>query len=216
MVALIVFKKLLWIITLPLLFIISIVWLIASQFSFSEPRTYQITNASITSIIRETPLKLLTNTTVTMVICTFEDLPEFAKESTSPKFRDFFLGKTEAFFVAKVYYDYGIDLLEINENNVVIGDDLITISLPEPKLLRNSVDLESIKGYTKTTLLRSLWDTAMGREMMEELKKAFQQKAIEFAKETGLEPTKSGIIKNIESFVNRIVATQTDKKVIFK
>jgi hypothetical protein len=151
-----------------------------------------------------------------MVICTFEDLPEFARESFSPKFRDFLLGKSEAFFIAKVYYDFGIDLLEINENNVTIGDNYITIILPEPKLLRNSVDLESVKGYTKTTLLRNLWDTAMGREMMNELKKAFQQKAVEFAKETGLEPTKASIIKNIESFVNRIIATQTEKKVIFK
>jgi hypothetical protein len=56
----------------------------------------------------------------------------------------------------------------------------------------------------------------MGREMMDELKRAFQQKAVEFAKETGLEPTKASIIKNIESFVNRIIATQTEKKVIFK
>jgi hypothetical protein len=217
MVALIVFKKRLWILFLSLLFVISVAWAITSLFSVnSEPRTYQITNASITSIIRETPLKLLTNTTVTMVVCTFEDLPESARESFSPKFRDFFLGKTEAFFVAKVYYDYGIDLLEITETNVIIGDDFITVILPEPKLLRNSVDLESIKGYTKTTLLRSLWDTAMGREMMDELKKAFQQKAVEFAKETGLEPTKASIINNIEFFVNRIVATQTNKKVIFK
>jgi hypothetical protein len=217
MVALIVFKKLLWILFLPLLFVITTAWAIASQFFFnSEPRTYQITNASITSIIRETPLKLLTNTTVTMVVCTFEDLPESARESFSPRFRDFLFGKTEAFFIAKVYYDFGIDLLEISENNVSIGDEFITITLPEPKLLRNSVDLESIRGYTKTTLLRSIWDSAVGREMMDELKRAFQQKAVEFAKETGLEPTKAGIINNIESFTKKILNTQTDKKVIFK
>jgi hypothetical protein len=197
--------------------LLAITWTVASLFpSLGSKNTYQVTNASITSIIRETPLKLLTNTTVTMVVCTFEDLPESARESFSPKLRDFFLGKTEAFFIAKVYYDFGIDLLEINEGNVDIGDDTITVTLPEPKLLRNSVDLESIKGYTKTTLLRTIWDTAVGREMMDELKKTFQQKAVEFARETGLESTKASIIKNIESFVNRIIATQTEKKVIFK
>jgi hypothetical protein len=215
-VALIVLKKLLWVIVLSLLLIISTALVVIVKFSFSEKSSYQITNASITSVIRETPLKLLTNTTVTMVVCTFEDLPESTRESLSPRFRDFFLGKTEAFFIAKVYYDFGIDLLEINEDNVIIGDDFITITLPEPKLLRNSVDLESIKGYTKTTLLRSMWDTAMGREMIDELKRAFQQKAADFAKETGLEPTKASIIQNIESFINRIIGTQTDKKVIFK
>jgi hypothetical protein len=215
-VALIVCKKLLLSLFLLCLLIVSTAWAVASLFSTSERITYQVTNASITSIIRETPLKLLTNTTITMVICTFDDLPESAKESLSPKFRDFLLGKTEAFFIAKVYYDYGIDLLEIDESSVVIDGHFIVITLPEPKLLRNSVELESIECYTKTTILRTLWDTATGRETMEELKKAFQQKAVEFAKEAGLEPTKASIIKNVESFANKVIATQTDRKVIFK
>jgi hypothetical protein len=212
---LIAFKKFLSAVFLSLICIIVTAWTIVYLF-YPQKTTYQITNAAVTSIIRETPLKLVTNTTVTMVICTFEDLPESARESFSPKLRDFLFGKSEAFFIAKVYYDFGIDLLEVNENNVNIGDDSITIILPEPKLLRNSVDLDSIRDYTKTTLLRSVWDAATGREMMGELKKAFQQKAVEFAKESGLEPTKASIIKNIESFVNKIIATQTDKKVIFK
>jgi hypothetical protein len=212
---LIAFKKFLSNVFLSFTCIIVTAWIIVYLF-YPQKTTYQITSAAVTSIIRETPLKLVTNTTVTMVICTFEDLPESARESFSPKLRDFLFGKSEAFFIAKVYYDFGIDLLEVNENNVSIGDDSITIILPEPKLLRNSVDLDSIKDYTKTTLLRSIWDAATGREMMDELKKAFQQKAVEFAKESGLEPTKASIIKNVESFVNKIIATQTDKKVIFK
>jgi hypothetical protein len=216
LVTLIVLKKLLWSFLLLVLVIVSVTWAIASQFSPSGKNTYQVSNASITSIIRETPLKLLTNTTITMVICTFEDLPESIKESSSPRVRDFFLGKTEALFIAKVYYDYGIDLLDVNENNITVDDHYITITLPEPKLLRTSVDLESIQCYTKTTILRSLWDTATGREIIDELKKAFQQKAEDFAKETGLEPTKRNIIKNIESFASRIITIQTDRKVIFR
>jgi hypothetical protein len=213
---LIVLKRFLSTVFLALTCIIATAW--ATVYLFYPQRTsYQITNAAITSIIRETPLRLVTNTIVTMVICTFEDLPELNTDKyLSTKFRDFILGKTEALFIAKVYYDFGIDLLEINEENISIEENFITISLPEPKLLRNSVDLESIRDYTKTTLLRSIWDTAVGREMMSELKKAFQLKAMEFAKESGLEPTKASIIKNIELFVSRIVATQTDRKVIFK
>jgi hypothetical protein len=202
---------------LAFLIVFITVWSIASRFSFSGGKSaYQITNTSITGIIRETPLKLLTNTTITMVVCTFEDLPESAKESFSPQFRDFLLGKTEAFFMAKVYYDYGIDLFEVSEDSVKIDDNFIIISLPEPKLLRSSVDLNSIKDYTKTTILRHLWDTAAGREIMNELKKAFQQKAAEFAEENGVKPTKAVIIKNIESFIHRVIANQTGKKVIFK
>ena len=178
-------------------------------FNFNTPLVMTITQSSIVTILKETSLKLLTNTTVTMVHSKFEDLPSSLGNIV-------LLGSTEGFMIAKVNYSFGINLAKISEDSVRITDQSITITLPEPELLVCQVDTESIEIYSKTPLTRRITDILQGRNITLEMIKAFEQRAQEFAKENGLEPTKDEIIKNIEPFFNKLIAAQANKRVIFK
>jgi hypothetical protein len=115
-----------------------------------------------------------------------------------------------------VKFIYGLDLLnEFKESDVSIESDSIVISLPNPKILYHDIDLDYTL-YTKTPMLRAIVDKFAGTNVEGEIRKVFQKKADEFARENGLEPTKEEIIKNIEPFFNKIFAAQTNKKIIFK
>jgi hypothetical protein len=181
-------------------------------FYFYRNASYQITNTTVKKILEETPVQLVTNTMLTNVICTVDDVPAFV----SAKIRNMVFGKSTGIFVTKVKYVFGIDLLnELTEDDVVIDETSITITLPEPKTLYREIDL-NYDVITKTPIWRSLLDAIAGVDVEKEMRKAFEAKATDFADENGLKPSKSEIIKRLEPFFNKIIGAQTDKKIIFK
>jgi len=177
----------------------------------AKRRTFRVTRASIAQQVREIPIQLVTNKTTTMVYCTFDDIPE----GKFPSFWDFF-GKTEGVFITKVTYLYGLDLKkDFSEENIVVGPNDITITLPEPKLLMNAPDLD-YKNLTKTKVLRALVNAIANVDVEKEMRLLFQQNMERFAEENGLKPTKEEIIRNIMPYFGKILGGKTGKHIIFK
>ncbi|MDR1481858.1 MAG: DUF4230 domain-containing protein [Synergistaceae bacterium] len=179
---------------------------------FGGKHSFEITQASITQTIRETPIQLVANTITTMVFCTIDDIPQ----NSARKISNVILGKDEGIFIAKVKYVYGIDLLDsMTEDNVSIDDQSITIILPEPKMLYKEIDLD-YEVQTKSTVWRSLVNKFTGMNVEKEMRIVFQEKAEEFAKANGLEPSKRDIINTLTPFFNKLFAEKTSKSIIFK
>ena len=173
--------------------------------------SFQVTSASISQTIREIPIQLITNVNTTMIHCTVEDLPEARYNWVLTLF-----GSSEGILVTKVRYGYGLDLKEdFDESNIQIGQDDITITLPEPKLLFNQPDL-NYTIITKKTALRAIADMVSGTNTEREMRIVFQQNMERFAEENGLKPTKKEIIENIEPYFNKILGEQTGRRIIFK
>jgi ferredoxin-fold anticodon binding domain-containing protein len=179
---------------------------------FRNRHSYQVTSASVTTLVREIPMKLVTNTVTTMVYCTIEDIPEGA----TSKIRDTILGKSEGIFIAKVKYLYGIDLKEMGEDDVTIDQQYITVRLPDPKMIDDPIIDWNYTFQTKRPVTRAIWDVFAGVNIEKEMRSAFQTKARVFAKDNGLEPTKEEIIKILEPFFNKLIATQSDKRFVFQ
>jgi hypothetical protein len=176
---------------------------------FSGGYNFQVTKASVTGIVKEFPIQLVTNNVTTMITCDVEDVPNYAAKTV--------FGTTEGVIITKVKFSYGMDLKnEFKENDVSIQDDAIVITLPDPKILYREIDFKNWKVYTKTSVLRAIVDKFSGTNVDVEFIKIIQEKADEFAQENGLAPTKETIIKSIEPFFNKIFAEQTKKKIIFR
>jgi hypothetical protein len=147
-----------------------------------------------------------------MVFCTIDDIPQ----NSTGKISNFILGKDEGIFIAKVKYVYGIDLLnDMTEDNVSVDDQSITVILPEPKMLHKEIDLD-YEVHTKSTVWRSLVNKLTGTNIEKEMRLVFQEKAEEFAKANGLEPSKQDIINTLTPFFSKLFADKTNKSIIFK
>jgi hypothetical protein len=195
-----------WLIISIILFVVFLVIV------FYRRASYQITNTIVKKILEETPIQLVTNTMVTNVICTVDDVPTFV----SAKIRNTVFGKSTGIFITKVRYVFGLDLLnEFTEGDVIVDETSITITLPEPKTLYKEIDL-NYDVITKTPIWRSLVDAIAGVDVEKEMRKVFEAKATDFAVENGLIPSKSEIIKRLEPFFNKRIDVQTNKKIIFK
>lgn len=167
---------------------------------FAEAKhSFQVTKASVTVLLRENVLELVTNKVTTMVACTLEDV----SENTKAKFIDAAFGKGEGVLIAKVKYIYGIDLEEITEDAVSIEGKIITVTLPEPKLFDLVVDFER-EYYNKTPLLRAFYNKIVNEDPQEMMQAAFVDRAREFAQENHLEPSKSEIIARVAVFFNSL------------
>ncbi|MDR1581121.1 MAG: DUF4230 domain-containing protein [Synergistaceae bacterium] len=179
---------------------------------FGGKPSYQITKASVTTLVKEMPVQLVTNSVTTMVYCTIEDIPEYA----GSRIKRALLGGSEGVFITTVKFGYGIDLKkDMNEDNVLIDEQSIIIALPEPKILYREINLD-YEVYTKQTILRAVADKVTNTDIEKELRIVFQRKADEFAEKNGLVPTKDEIIESIQPVFNKLIAYQTDKQIIFK
>jgi hypothetical protein len=181
-------------------------------FFIKHRRSLQVTQSSVSILLRKTVLELVTNKLTTMVVCSFEDIAEGGTSS----WWDTIVGKNEAFMIAKVKFSYGIDLLEMSDKDVVIDDQSIIIQLPEPKIISMETDFSESKKYIKRPITRAIADTVTGKNVYEELVKVFQEKARKFASENGMMPTKNEIIKSIQPFVDGLFAPRTGKPIILK
>ena len=194
--------------------ILLIVVIIAVGYMFFGGRSSlrpQVTSYTVTQVVRETPIQLVTNRIITMVHCTMADLPEY-----EASWKDSLLGSTEAIFITRVEYGYGLDLKEdFSEENVIIGPYYIEIKLPEPKLLYNRPDM-NYTFFRRTPLLRALADKFSNVNVEARFREVFQQNMERFAEENGFKPTKQEIIDIIGPYFNRIFADRTDKRIIFK
>jgi len=177
------------------------------------PLKTQVTSYTVTQLVHETPIQLVTNSITTMIHCTMADLPEFGSE---PSWKDSLLGSTEAIFITRVKYKYGMDLTsDFTEENVFVGPYYIEITLPEPKLLENIPDM-NYTYFSKTPVLRAIMDRFTNVNVEARMREVFQQNMERFAEENGLKPTKKQIIDNIEPFFNKVFEDKTGKRIIFK
>lgn len=174
--------------------------------------SFQVTKASVTVLLRENALELVTNKVTTMVACTLEDVAD----NTKGKIIDVAFGKGEGVLIAKVKYTYGIDLEEITEDNVSIDGQTIIVTLPEPKLFDLSVDLDR-EYYSKTPILRAILNKFINEDPQKMIEAAFVGRARDFAQENHLEPSKSEIIERITVFFNNLLKLGNSKhKIVFK
>jgi hypothetical protein len=193
-------------------FVIVLLLIVIVSIFTANKHSYQVTEASVAALVKENLVQLLTNSTTTMVVCTIEDIPE----GIVAKFGKVLLGESLGIFITKVKFGYGIDLKnDMSDEDIVIDDQSITITLPSPKILYIDPDM-NYEIVTKQTILRALVAKIKGMDIEKEMRKAFQQKAEEFAKENGLIPSKEEIINKIQPFFNNFIANQMGKQIIFK
>ena len=186
--------------------------IIAVGYMFPGKQSVQITGASIGQMIRETCIKLATHKITTMVYCTMEDIPSGKLQAL----RDFLIGSSEGVFITKVQYVFGLDLdNDFSENNVIVGPDDITITLPEPKLLFDPIIDMDYKIVTKTKILRAMIDGMFNVNVKDQMRLVFKQNAEQFVVENGLKPTKREIIDKIEPFFNKTLGDIIGKRIIF-
>jgi uncharacterized membrane protein len=189
-----------------------ILLLIVVLIFIANKHSYQVTKASVATLVKENLVELVTNSTTTMVVCTIDDIPE----GIVSKLSNYLVGESSGIFITKVKFSYGIDLKnDMSEEDIVIDDQYITITLPSPKRLHTEIDFD-YKIVTKKTIFRALIDKITGVDIEKAMRIAFLQKVDEFAKENGLEPSKEEIINKIQPFFNKFIASQMGKQIIFK
>jgi hypothetical protein len=161
--------------------------------------------------------KLILNETTIRVAGELKDLAAASDDySVIGGFRDFVLGEKQLFFMINVKYSFGIDVEKITIDDVSIGEESITITLPEPEVLENKPDYKTLSQISKTPVLRALWDNVSGRDITLELVTAIQDDAGAFARQNGMNINKKECIKYLDAFFNAIISGKTNKRIIFK
>ena len=179
----------------------------------SSPLKPEVTSYTVTQVVREIPIQLVTNRVTTMVSATMADLPEHGSRL---RFTDILLGTTDAVFMTRVRYSYGLDLKnDFSEKNVFVGSDDIVITLPEPKLLESAPDL-NYRFFRRTPILRQIFNQFSNVNVEAQFREVFQQNMVRFAEENDLNPTKQEVIDNIGPFFNMIFEGKTDKRIVFE
>jgi hypothetical protein len=182
------------------------------------PTAFQITSSSVMDLLKSEPVKkLILNESTIRVAGNLKDLAvKSGDDSVMSGVRDFILGEKQLFFMINVKYSYGIDLEKITSDSVRVDGQTITVILPEPEVLENKPDYNTLDRISKTPVLRAIWDNVSGRDITLELVTAIQNDAGKFAQQNGMNLSKEECIKYLEAFFNAIILGRTDKQIIFK
>jgi hypothetical protein len=185
---------------------------------FFMPTAFQITSSSVMELLKSEPVKkLILNETTIRVAGELKDLAVKSDDySVRGDFRDFILGEKQLFFMINVKYSFGMNLEKITSGDVRVDEQSITITLPEPEVLKNEPDYNTLSRISKSSALRAIWDNVSGRDITLELATALQNDAGKFAQQNGMNFSKEECIKYLDTFFNAIISGKTDKRIIFK
>jgi hypothetical protein len=107
------------------------------------------------------------------------------------------LGKREGYMIAKVTLYYGVDLSRITAEGIRREGTRILITIPQPEELTFSVDLESVRYFTKRSGLQVLTDWATDRDQKAELRSRFKGATYHFLRQEDLLPKRKDIVNRL-------------------
>ena len=110
------------------------------------------------------------------------------------------LGKGESFMLGVVRFHFGVDLASLPADAVKREGDMLVVTLPDPSELGFSVDLRSVKCYTKRSGLLAIRDWVTGSDTGRELRQAFHEAARKFVRKEGLAPTREGLVRRLNRY----------------
>lgn len=128
----------------------------------------------------------------------------------------FWLGTDQGVLVATARLYYGIDLAQLNEDDLIDNPDQpdITITLPRPAFLDAAIDPD-YHVVTKRSGLMHLRDFWTGQEPESRLRSKIERAAYTFAKEKSLIPPDTDILTRVNGIAATLSA-KAGKPVIFK
>jgi len=128
---------------------------------------------------------------------------------------DSLLGSGQSHVVGLVRFHYGIDLVEIGEKDVRREGDTLYVKLPEPRELDFSVDLESLRVFSKRSGLVTVRDWWVGADPRRELLTEFHREAGRFVRREGLLPSRQDLMKRLNQY-GKALSARLGGKVVFR
>jgi hypothetical protein len=125
------------------------------------------------------------------------------------------LGKREGYLIATVRLYYGIDLKSLSEDAVQISDGTIYVTLPEPKELDFSVDLDSAKFLSKRSGLIVLRDFLRDLNFQQELERQLRQAAEKMLSDEALLPRREDLVRRLNAWAPAL-NDEIGLKVVFR
>jgi hypothetical protein len=110
------------------------------------------------------------------------------------------LGKREGYLIATVRLYYGIDLKSLSEDAVQVTDGTIYVTLPEPKELDFSVDLDSARFLSKRSGLIVLRDFLRDLNFQQELERQLRQAAEKMLNDEALLPKREDLVRRLNAW----------------
>ena len=123
------------------------------------------------------------------------------RESGGDFFDRLFSGE-KVLFVASGDVEAGVDLSEIGDEDVRVGDDTVTIRLPEPEVLSASLDEENTRVYDRDY---SPLNLRPNDDLVEEARATAEERLEAAARENGiLETAETNAEQSIRAFVTTL------------
>lgn len=123
------------------------------------------------------------------------------RESGGTRLEQFLTGE-RILLVATGEVEAGVDLAEINEDDVRVDGDRVTIDLPEPQILSSSLDEERTRVYDRD---RGLLNLGADDVLVQEARRDAEAEVVSTAEENGiLETAERNAEESIRAFVTTL------------
>ncbi len=113
---------------------------------------------------------------------------------------DFLLGSRHGLLIADVELLCGFDLNKLAAASLRADGDTVTVTLPEPEILRTVVDMNSMRYFTKQSALSMLSDKLTDKDLRDELRKEFALAARDRFRKKELLPSRKELKKSLETW----------------
>jgi hypothetical protein len=125
------------------------------------------------------------------------------------------LGKREGYLIATVRLYYGINLKSLSEDAVQVTDGTIYVTLPEPKELDFSVDLDSARFLSKRSGLIVLRDFLRDLNFQQELERQLRRAADKMLSDEALLPKREDLVRRLNAWAP-VLRERCGLKVVFR
>jgi len=107
------------------------------------------------------------------------------------------LGRWQGVYWATVKWNWGVDLTQLKESDIRRDGEVIYCRLPEPGLLDFSIEPQSERFFSRSTLVPKLIEVFEPGQQRQILHGLLHQKAMEFAQQHKLRPSRQEMINHL-------------------
>jgi hypothetical protein len=126
-----------------------------------------------------------------------------------------FLGKREGYLICTVRVYYGIDLKSLPADAVQVRDGSILVTLPEPKELDFSADLDTARFLCKRSGLIVLRDFLQDLNFQRELEQQLHRAALEMLRDEKLLPRREDLVRRMNGWAP-VLTSKCGVQVVFR
>ena len=125
------------------------------------------------------------------------------------------LGKREGYLIATVRIYYGIDLKSLPEEAAQVTGGKVCITLPDPRELDFSVDLDSARFLCKRSGLIVLRDFLQDLNFQRELERQLHEAAQKMLRDEKLLPSRDDLLRRLNGWAPAL-SSRCNMKVVFR